>query len=78
MNLSENSFRSVRTGKLNKDLQTCMALNKVLRSRKDLTIRVKFCPLDIRVTEMFLADKYALRAAKDAQSANSRQDELLK
>lgn len=63
-NMSENAFRSIRTGRLNKDLETCMELNKIIRSRQDLTIRMKFVPPDIGVNEVFFAEILAQRAAK--------------
>lgn len=64
--MSENSFRSTRSGKLNKDLDTCMELNTIIRERQDLTIRLKFVPTDIGVMEVYHAGKRARRAAEEA------------
>lgn len=64
--MSENSFRSVHTGKLNKDLETSMEINKVLRERQDLTIKLKFVPNDIGVDGMYKASKLAIKAAQEA------------
>lgn len=64
--MSENSFRSVHTGKLNKDLETSMEVNKELRLRQDLIIRMKFVPNDIGVDGMYKAKKLATEAAGQA------------
>lgn len=58
--ISENSFRSTYSGKLNKDLETSMELNKVLRTRQDLQIRLKYVPNDIGVHGMYRAGKLAV------------------
>ncbi|XP_055297768.1 uncharacterized protein LOC129566152 [Sitodiplosis mosellana] len=65
-NMSENSFRSVHTGKLNKDLETSMGVNKEIRMRQDLTLRLKYVPNDIGVDGMYRATKLATKAAQDA------------
>ncbi|XP_031632551.1 uncharacterized protein LOC116346555 isoform X2 [Contarinia nasturtii] len=74
--MSENSFRSVYTGKLNKDVQTSMELNEILRSRQDLTLQLMFCPNDICVDGMYHAVKMAERAAaiatEDAKKTDNR------
>lgn len=62
--MSENSFRSTYTGKLNKDLETSMELNSVLRTRQDLTLRIKYCPNDINVEEIYQAGKLALKGSQ--------------
>lgn len=65
-NMSENSFRSVHTGKLNKDLETSMEINKALRLRQDLTIRLKYVPNDIGVNGMYRVSKMSISAAEQA------------
>lgn len=65
-NMSENSFRSVVTGKLNKDLETSVEINKVLRLRDDLTLRLKYIPNDIGVDGMYKATKLSEKAAAEA------------
>lgn len=70
-NMSENSFRSLRTGKLNKDLETSMALNTELRIRNDLKLRMKYVPNDIAVLDMYHCERIAERAALDGLKASS-------
>lgn len=67
MEMSENAFRSVYTGKLNSDLETNMALNTVLRTRTDLKFRVKYVPLKIGFADMIFARQLATKASKDAE-----------
>lgn len=67
--MSENSFRSVYSGKLNKDLETSMEINKVLRTRQDLTLRLKYVPNDLGVNGMYYATKLAIKAAEEATQA---------
>ncbi|XP_031628004.1 uncharacterized protein LOC116343864 isoform X1 [Contarinia nasturtii] len=62
--MSENSFRSIQSGRLNKDLQTSMEINRVLRSRDDLIFQVMWCPSDMGVDGMHHAKKMAEEAAK--------------
>lgn len=68
--MSENSFRSVRTGKLNKDLDIAMAVNTELRMRNDLKLRMKYVPNDIAVLDMFHCERIAERAAMDGYKAS--------
>lgn len=80
--MSENSFRSVNTGKLNKDLESSMELNRLLRTRQDLNMRLRYVPNDIGVNGMYNATRLARRASDEAtqqfyrqrheQNANSR------
>lgn len=65
-NMSENSFRSVYSGKLNKDLETSMELNRLIRTRQDLTLRMKYVPNDIGSSGMYYATKQAIKAAEEA------------
>lgn len=53
--LSENSFRSVKTGRLNKDLQLVMELNNILRERNQIEWRTKYVPKMIMKDEMHYA-----------------------
>lgn len=71
--MSENSFRSLNTGKLNKDLETSMLLNKLLRTREDLTLRMKYVPNDIGVDGMYQATKLAKKAAEEATQQFNRE-----
>ncbi|XP_031628439.1 ribonuclease H1-like [Contarinia nasturtii] len=71
--MSENSFRSVHTGKLNKDVQTSMEINKILRSRQDLTLQLMICPNDIGVDGMYRAVKMAEQAAATATADARKQ-----
>lgn len=71
-NMSENSFRSTYTGKLNKDLETNMEVNKLLRTRQDLTFRVQYTPNDITFPPAVYANKMAMNAANDAQNNRLR------
>lgn len=64
--MSENSFRSVYSGKLNKDLQTSMEINKIIRTRQDLTLRLKYTPNDVGVNGIHYATKLAIKAADEA------------
>lgn len=64
--ISENSFRSVYTGKLTNDLETNMAINTLIRSRTDLKLRVKYIPIKIGVADMNFARDLAIDAAKKA------------
>lgn len=63
--MSENSFRSTYTGKLNKDLETSMEINKVIRLRTDLTLRMKYVPNDVGVHEIYLASKMSIKTADE-------------
>lgn len=65
-NMSANSFRSIHTGKLNKDLETSMQINKILRTRHDVTLRLKYVPNDIGVDGMYQATKMATKAGQEA------------
>lgn len=65
-NMSENSFRSVHTGKLNKDLETSMEINKLIRLRQDFALRLKYLPNDIGVNGMYRATKLAIKASEEA------------
>lgn len=68
--VSENFFRKSNTGKLIEDLETCMELNKVLRTRQDLTLRLKYVPEDTKMVGKAEATKLAIEAAEYAtQSA---------
>lgn len=71
--MSENSFRSLNTGKLNKDLETSMELNKLLRTRQDLTMRLRYVPNDIDVHGMYRATRLAKTAAHEATQEFYRQ-----
>lgn len=64
--MSENSFRSVYTGKLNKDLESSMELNRMLRTRQDLTIRLRYVPNDIGVDGIYQATRLARQASNEA------------
>lgn len=66
-NMSENSFRSTHTGKLNKDLETNMEVSTLLRTRQDLTFRFQYTPNDISFPPAKHANKMAMNAANDAQ-----------
>lgn len=65
--MSENAFRSAFSGKLNKDLETNMEINTILRTRKDLTIRIQYTPSDIHFPPSHHARGMARDAANDAQ-----------
>lgn len=65
--ISENSFRSVYTGKLANDLDTNMAINTLIRSRTDLKLRVKYVPIKIGFADMNFARNLAIDAAKEAE-----------
>lgn len=72
--MSENSFRSVNTGKLNIDLDTSMELNKLLRTRGlSLKLRLKYVPNDINVSGMYYASRLANQAALEATEQFNRQ-----
>lgn len=75
--MSENSFRSVYSGKLNLDLETSMELNRLLRTRQDiLKLRMKYIPSDINVSGMYFATRLAKQASYDAtQRFNSERYE---
>lgn len=74
--MSENSFRSLTTGKLNKDLETSMELNRLLRTRQDLKLRMKYVPNDIGVDGMYCASKLARKASDEATREYNRQRHL--
>lgn len=65
--MSENAFRSSFSGKLNKDLETNMEINTLLRTRQDLQIRIQYTPNDINFPPPYHANKMAKNAANDAQ-----------
>lgn len=67
--LSENSYRSVRSGRLNKDLDIVMALNEAFRERSQIEYRIKFMPTDLGVDGVHYARKNAERAAEIATRA---------
>lgn len=64
--MSENSFRSGVSGKLNKDLETSMEMNRLLRVRQDFALRLKFVPNDVGNDFMYQAQKIAVKAAERA------------
>lgn len=64
-NLSENSYRSAKTGRLTKDFQVTSQLNDTIRSRTDLTIRVRYIPLNVHYAEGFIANNWANRLASE-------------
>lgn len=64
--MSENSFRSVTSGKLNEDLQTSMEVNQILRLRQDLKFQLIYCPSDVSSEGMSYAKKLARDAADKA------------
>lgn len=75
--LSENSFRSMTTGRLIKDLETSMEINKILRMRHDITFRVQFIPTTVGYPDACYAHGWAsrlsvdlTRAKKEAQFVN--------
>lgn len=72
-NMSDNSFRSIHTGKLNKDLETSMEINKLIRLRQDLTLRLKYVPNDIGVDGMYKATKFAIKAAEESTQRDREQ-----
>lgn len=65
--ISDNSFRSVYTGKLANNLETTMAINTLIRSRTDLTFRLKYVPTKIGFADMYFARNMAIAAAKEAK-----------
>lgn len=65
--ISENSFRSVYTGKLTNDLETNMAINSLIRSCTDIKLRVKYVPIKIGFADMNFARNLAINAAKEAE-----------
>lgn len=65
--MSENAFRSTYTGKLNKDLETNMEINTLLRTRQDLTFRLQYVPNDVGFPDAYQANKNAIRAADQAE-----------
>lgn len=71
--MSENSFRSLNTGKLNKDLESSMELNRLLRTRPDLVMRMRYVPNDIGVDGMYHATRLARRASDEATQQFYRQ-----
>lgn len=71
--MSENSFRSLTTGKLNKDLETSMELNRLFRTRQDLTIRMRYVPNDIGVNGIYYATRLARQASDEATQEFYRQ-----
>lgn len=75
-NMSENAFRSIHTGKLNKDLETSMQINKELRMRQDLTLRLKYVPNDIGVEGMHIARKMSIKSAYDATEQSKRKKKM--
>lgn len=64
--MSENSFRSIHTGRLNKDIETSIDINRVLRTRHDLTLRLKYVPGNVGVDGLYQARKIATKAAEQA------------
>lgn len=64
--LSENSFRSIHTDKLTKDLETSIEVNRIIRLRNDLTLRLKYIPNDYGVDGMYEATKLAIKASEEA------------
>lgn len=76
LHLSENSFRSVKTGRLIKDLETAMELNALLRSRTDLTIQLRYIPTNIHYDDAHYADQWAERLADELTRAHKQRDNL--
>lgn len=49
-----------------------MEINKVLRMRQDLTLRMKYVPNDIGVDGMYHSKKIAIQAGTEATEADRR------
>lgn len=71
--MSDNSFRSVFTGKLNKDLETSMEINKALRLRQDFTLRLKYVPNDIGVYGIYHSTKLAKETAEKCTKQDKKE-----
>lgn len=65
--MSENAYRSAYSGRLNKDLETTMEINTLLRTRQDLKIRIQYTPNDIGFFPARTAMNMAKQAAYDAE-----------
>lgn len=70
--MSENAFHSTYTGRLNKDLETNMEINTLLRTRTDLTFRLQFVPNSYGIPYIRHARKMATEAARAANDAEKR------
>jgi hypothetical protein len=73
--MSENAFHSTYTGRLNKDLETNMEINTLLRTRTDLTFRLQYVPSNCCIPLIKHARKMAMRAARAANDAERRKFE---
>lgn len=60
---SDNSFRNVRSGRIMSDLETGMEINRLLRTRTDLKIQLKYVPDAIRMPDMYRARRMAIDEA---------------
>lgn len=60
---SDNSFRNIRSGRIISDLETGMDINRILRMRTDLLLRLKYVPDAIRMPDMYKAKRMAIEAA---------------
>lgn len=63
--LSENSYRSARSGRLIKDLETAMEINQIIRTRSDITFRMKFVPINVLYPEARFSRHWACDLAYD-------------
>lgn len=72
--LSENSYRSVRTGRLNKDLETSMEINNILRTRQDITFRMKFIPRGVSYRLESVARNWAHAVSEDLTHQKKRKE----
>lgn len=61
---SENSFRNVVNGRIIRDIETCMEINKILRIRQDLKYRMKYVPNTIHLPAMYHCRKMAIKAVQ--------------
>lgn len=71
--LSENSYRGSKTGRLINDVETCTELNKLLRTRTDLTLRMRYIPTTIHYDEAYTAERWAERLADQMTRAKRLQ-----
>lgn len=72
--LSENSYRSVRTGRLIQDLETSMEINEILRARQDITVRMKFIPTGIGYHHASFARNWAMRVSRNLTQQKKRNE----
>lgn len=57
---SDNSFRNIINGRVISDMETCIEINRILRTRQNLLVRLKYVPNTLNTPAMYHCRKMAI------------------